>query len=494
MSSDLVITALSALRKKEYAVARNAMATYAQSNTLEFQHYMIKGLAELALENWNDAYRTFSLATDMFPHQPQLWFNRGLAEENLGHLDDAIKSFQQSLDLKRDQGDVYGNLSNIYRKQARFSEAEAMAHQAFELGGEKSQALNSLGLALGKQGKFVAAEQALQEATKLDKNNPDILANLANLEVDQLKFSAAWPYFAAARALQDKPIIRRDEGMARLLSGDYTTGQPLYESRLDLPGGLRIRPPCLRYKGELLAGKKLIVLAEQGLGDTIMFCRYEKLLIESGAEVIWVVQKSLQRLLQGNLSGRIYIEGHPLPEADYYVPLLSLLKKPASSGPYLRPPAGPRLVNAYPNLRRIGLVWSGSPTHERNHERSIPLEKFNHLFAWVPAQFYAPFTGTGISDITSKMPITSLANQISDFADTASILSQLDCLVTVDTATAHLAGAMGIKTYLLLQYCPDWRWGTEGETTPWYPSMTLIRQLSYGDWEDVVVRLIQKLL
>ncbi len=500
MTEDFVAKALAALRQKRFADARDSIAAYAESNTLEFQHYLIKGLSELALSDWQAAADTFTEATGLFPHQPQLWFNLGTAQENLGKLDDAADSLERSLDLKPEQGDACGNLSNIYRKQGRFGEAEAMAHRAYEFGAPKAQALNSLGLALGKQGKFEAAAKTFQEALQLDPADQQILSNLANLAIDRLDFDTAWEFFAKARALGDLLTIRRDEGMARLLAGDYAAGWTLYEARLELPAALRVRPACPRWRGENLAGKKLMLLAEQGLGDTIMFCRYGKLLADAGAEILWVVQKPLQRLLADNLSGKVFSERDPLPEADYYLPLMSLplatrkyAPAEAPPAPYLRAPDEPRLPDAKADVKKIGLVWTGSPTHERDHERSISLDRFAPLFAQAKAEFYAPFTGVGLEEITDGTPVTALGNLIGDFSDTAALLRQLDCLVTVDTSVAHLAGALDVTTYLLLQYSPDWRWGTSGTTTPWYARATLLRQPKYGDWDSVIENLANKL-
>lgn len=140
----------------------------------------------------------------------------------------------------------------------------------------------------------------------------------------------------------------------------------------------------------------------------------------------------------------------------------------------------------------IGLVWAGSLTHERDHERSILLEQLNPLLQKSGVQFYAPFLGPSLSEIGNR-PVTRLDNLITDFADTAALLMQLDCLVSVDTSVAHLAGALGVKTYLLLPHAPDWRWGISGEATPWYSSLTLLRQPSYGDWDDVIAQLMHKL-
>jgi ADP-heptose:LPS heptosyltransferase len=213
-----------------------------------------------------------------------------------------------------------------------------------------------------------------------------------------------------------------------------------------------------------------------------------------------VVPKTLQWLISGNLPGTLFTENDPLPLADYYLPLMSLPfatgkvnPTELSGAPYLKVAVEAELPKVKTDKRQIGLVWTGSKTHERDHERSLLLDQFAPLFKIKDAQFYAPFTGPGLEEIVADTPVISLEKSIHDFADTATMLAPLDCLVTVDTAVAHLAGALGVKTYLLLQHSPDWRWGTSGETTPWYKSVTLLRQSRYGDWDSVIEGLVSRL-
>ncbi|MER2520026.1 MAG: tetratricopeptide repeat protein [Bdellovibrionales bacterium] len=499
MTNDLVSLALEALRRKDFAAARKAMREFADEHPLEFQHYLILGLSELALQDYFSARDVFEEASQVFPHQAQVWFNLGVALENTGALDEAAASYEKSLTIHSEQADACGNLSNIYRKRGRFHDAEMMAHRAFELGAPKAQALNLLGLALACQGKFEAAESTYRQALTHDPNCAQALANLASLSVDKLDFSSAWPLFESARKINDAPEIRLVEGLSRLLAGDAAQGWPLQEARLEISGALRMRPTCPMWKGESLHGKRLLVLAEQGFGDVIQFCRYGRLLSEIGAELIWVVPRPLVRFLAANLSGRVQGEDEPLPDAELWLPIMSLPLatgkldfSDAPAAPYLRAPEAPLLPRKGGNsVRHIGLVWTASPTHQRDHERSISLNALAALWGIKGSRYYAPFVNPRIDEQLRSQPIIRLDKVISDFADTAALLWQLDGLVAVDTAAAHLAGALGVRTWLLLPYCPDWRWGTLGTTTPWYPSVTLYRQKAAGDWDDVIEGLTQ---
>ena len=492
--NNIVPLALEALKQNNFAEARRQIVLFGARNSMLPVHYLIKGLAEVALLDWAAAAQTFGQATKAFDDQPQLWFNLGVAQEKLGQTTAAIQSYEASIALKP-TGEACGNLSNLYRQVGRYLEAEASATYACRFEPTQFQALNSLGLALGKQGKFAEAGQAFEQARAIHPADANLIANQANLAVDQLDFDKAWPLFAEARRVNDQPIIRRDEGMARLLAGDYARGWTLFGARLDVARALRTHPTCPLYRGEDLTGKKLLLIAEQGFGDTIMFCRYGKFFAAQGAELIWAVQKPLHRLLTANLPGQVFAEGDALPTADYYLPLMSaplaLQKLEPFGDVYLKATAEKtQLPSGAGTKPKIGIVWSGSKTHERDHERSIKFGAFLPLFEKINGDFYAL-----TPDHPTDMPASLiwLDHLIKDFADTAALLMQLDALITVDTATAHLAGALGVKTYLLLPKCPDWRWGVSGATTPWYPGMTLLRQPRYGDWPTVINNLIDRL-
>lgn len=479
-------SALEALKRKDFAAARDALARE-DAAAFTIQHFLIKGLAELALQDWSAARETLADATLRFPDHALFWLNRGIAEENLGFIEAATESQQRCLALNPAQGEACGNLSNLYRKSRRFAEAEDMARRALANGAAKGDALNCLGLALRRQGKFAEADAALRQAQEAAPDNAAILANRANLAVDELRFDEAWPLFRNARAIKDEAVFRHDEGLARLLAGDYEKGWDLFETRLEMPGALRVQPACPRWRGEGLAGKKLLILAEQGFGDVIQFCRYGAVI--QGGELVWAVPKNLVRLLAGNVRGSIVCENGVLPACDYYVPMMSLagmLKNATPRLPYLTAPQTPTLPPGKHRLK-IGLVWAGSRTHERDRERSVRLEQLAPIFDSA-ADFYAPFVGDALEEI-GTFPVVRLDPLMTDFADTAALIRQMDGLITVDTAAAHLAGALGVKTFVLLTHCPDWRWGVSEETTKLYPSLTLLRQPEYGDWGSVIEKL-----
>jgi tetratricopeptide (TPR) repeat protein len=496
---DLVKKAALALRSGHASVARELVARVGPVADLASSALLVRGLADIALEDWAAAEEVFTLASAREPDNGSFFFNRGLAEENLKKNEAAEASFERALALGFERGAALGNLSNIYRKRGRYEDAVTAAREALEAGAPRVDALNNLGLALGRLMRFAEAETAFEEAVALAPKNPFFWANRANLAADRRDFESSFRFFAVARALHDDPSIRRDEAMARLVTGD-AAGWELYESRLEIPKAFHAPVHCKRWAGEDLQGKTLLLLSEQGMGDVLHFCRYGASFAALGASLIWMVPQPLVRLLEGQLPGRVISRAEDFPPAAFYLPLLSApfaLKafQARKSGAYLTAlPHRPSLSVEGAELK-IGLVWTGSATHERDKERSVPLSSFAPLWKAFPdAQFFAPFVGRGLDEIAAlRAPVADLSDSIRDFADTASFLAQMDLLISVDTAAAHLAGAMGVPCFLLLPYVPDWRWGLEGKTTDWYASLRLFRRGAGDDWAAVVERIVAEI-
>src|SRR5476649_2395300 len=317
------------------------------------------------------------------------------------------------------------------------------------------------------------------------------------------------PRCAATRALAIAPDdveARVNAGICRLLQGDLQGGWRWYESRwrrLPLPDHA---PP--QWCGDApLAGKTILVYAEQGLGDTIQMCRYVALLAAQGADVVLRVQPALKALLSQLAGARMVLaDGEPLPAFDYHCSLMSLpfafdtsLATIPAGAPYLR--ADPARAAAWaqrlgaPAGRRIGLAWSGNRGHDRDGSRSIPLMQLRGLFG-ADAQFVSLQPELRAIDrivLENDQRIASHAAQLTDFAETAALIAQLDLVISVDTSVAHLAAAMGKPVWLLLAYAPDWRWLLERDDSPWYPTMRLFRQSVRGDWDGVVAEVAHAL-
>jgi ADP-heptose:LPS heptosyltransferase len=284
----------------------------------------------------------------------------------------------------------------------------------------------------------------------------------------------------------------------------------LYESRLEKEDLKTNYPtyPQLAWRGqEDIRGKKILIHSEQGLGDSIQFIRYLEQIHQLGAEIILEVPKTLATLVNTIKTPITVIEkGSKLPEFDAYCPLLSLpyvfkttVDTIPSVVPYLF--ADKKKVSKWNHRlgvktrKRIGLVWSGSTVHKNDHNRSIPLEIFTDLLK-LPVEWHSLQNEYRTKDknfLDSHPEIRQHQEELGDFADTAALIECMDLVISVDTSVAHLAGALGKTTWILLPFIPDFRWMLEREDCPWYPTVKLLRQDEERDWKKVITKLMREL-
>ncbi len=493
MSEQWVQQAITALNNGRFAEGRDLLQRFSATRKLNDRQFMMLGAAHISLGDWQAAAATFREATKHHLNKDDLWAHLALAENQLGDKENAAIHFQRAIKLNVNNPIAASNLASIYYQQSRYAEAIDLARRGTRLHPDKSWALTLLGLILAEAGQFDAAMEAFEASLKIDPKRDNTLLNMANAYVDHHDFDKAYPLFAELRARHDAAHLRRAEAYARLVQGDYEKGWQLAEARLEMPMALRETPTFPRWRGEDLNGKKLLLLAEQGFGDTLQFARFGKYLEGRGAEIIWAVQEPLVDLLAANVNGKIYSRDKGIPAADYYLPLLSLplatghmLPESWRAAPYIKAPANGPMLPAINKKHKIGLVWAGSTAHSRDFRRSITAGTLKPLMDAMPnAQFYAPFIG-GALDQIGDLPITRLDDLIKNFSDTAFLLKQMDAVVTVDTVIGHLAASMGVPTIMLIAYAPDWRWGLTGQQSPWYDSLTLCRQTVMGDWNSAI--------
>jgi len=300
-----------------------------------------------------------------------------------------------------------------------------------------------------------------------------------------------------------------NEALLRLTLGQFEIGWRKYESRWqksEFAGLIQpFRQP--RWTGaEDVAGKTVLLHAEQGLGDVIQFCRYAPLLAQRGAKVIVAAHRPLKPFLQ-TLRGvaQVICNGDPLPPFDFYSPLMSLpwafgtrLETVPAEVPYLHP--DPVRIERWaerlgPRRRmRVGLAWSGDPRLAHDHRRSIPVRTLEPLLA-APADFVclSKFVREGDEEEMRRLGVLHFGEELTDFAETAALADHMDLIVSVDTSIAHLAGALALPLWLLIADPPEYRWMLEREDSPWYPTARLFRQHSRGDWPEVIARVSRSL-
>ncbi len=397
-----------------------------------------------------------------------------------------------------------GNLGALLNARQRSGEAVPILRRALELEPDRAAHWANLGIALGSG---EAALTCFQRAEALEPSQAAHPYNLGRALADLGRSRAAER--ACRRALELDPHhagARYNLAMALLRQGQLDEGLAAMEARWGLPDFQPTPFPELPWwHGEPLDGP-LLLFADQGFGDTLMMARYLPYLRREGIEPIVCCERTLHRVLATALPNlRLVAPGEPLPVCRAKAALLSLphlfgttLTHLPATVPYLTVPpevrARPVLdaaLEALPSGPRIGLVWAGNPRHAQDQRRSLdptllaPLAELTHV-GWVALQ-------VGTTAVPPLPDLLDLGPHLADFADTAHALSRLDLLLSVDTAPAHLAGALGIPTLLLLPHVPDWRW-MEGRTdSPWYPTMQLVRQPAPGDWPAVVAQLVENL-
>ncbi|MEI7515418.1 MAG: tetratricopeptide repeat protein [Betaproteobacteria bacterium] len=472
-----------------------------------------------ALGQWPAAVQRYDQALALAPDHPDAHSNRGVALGVLGQYDAALASAQRAVVLQPTSAQHHYNLGNALRDLHQYEDAVAAYDRALALQAGYVQAHSNRGVALQKLGRLGHAIVSYDRAIALDGQAAHAHYNRGTVlhELQQLN-AAIGSYDRALQAQPDYPEAHWNKALALLLGGDLAQGLPLYEwrwhARNQGPSAPVFTEP-LWLGTKALAGKTLLLHAEQGLGDTLMFCRYAELLRSWGARVLLEVPQPLNRLLQG-LDGvdQLLVQGQARGNFDLHCPLMSLplavqtyrnnapkgqaapldTLLPNAQGAYLAADGGLRAqwqatlenatTQALERLPRVGIVWRGSSTHANDHNRSLPLAE---LLAHLPqsCQYVAlqkvPTAGDAAT-LQANLHILQMGHGLSDFADTAALLACLDHVVCVDTAVAHLAGAMGLATSLLLPFTPDWRWQLGRSDSPWYPTLRLYRQQQRLQW------------
>lgn len=458
------------------------------------------GLSLQSLERWDEAREAYRRFQSLQPASPKGWTNIGATFQHERRFAEAETALREALALAPESREVLCNLGIALWSQKRWAEALALARQLLARHPDDLDGLNNLGVVLTSLNRPADALAALQRAVELHPANADAHCNWGNLLVATGRPHEAITAFHTAGELNPSlATARYNEGIAQLLTGDFKNGWRNYEARFaKRPVRERHRFSQPRWQGDFpLAGRTLLVHAEQGLGDTIQFARYLPLLAARGATVIFEVQRPLLSLLSHVPGATIVVgRGDTLPEFDCHCPMLSLpfgLEAEFSAIPaaasYLTAPADKKAAWATRmtsnQSRRVGVVWAGNPLHENDHNRSIPLAEFQQLFTVHDTQFFSLQKALSPDDaatLASHNRVTDLAPLLDDFTDTASAISHLDLVVTVDTSVAHLAGALGKPFAVLLPFAPDWRWQLKRNDTPWYPTATLFRQTALADW------------
>jgi Tfp pilus assembly protein PilF len=472
------------------------------------------GMINLHLGRHDLALDLISKAIAVNPTDAMYHNNRGIVLRRQGRLDEASACYRCALDLSPNYPEAHNNLGNTLMQQGRLNEAVARYRRALDLRPDYPEAHNNLGAALKQQARPDKAEEHLRRALDLRPDYPEAHNNLGAALRQQGRIQEAIIcYRRAVHLAPDYAEAHNNLAAALLAQGALTEGWKEYEWRWKTPSmiaGARdfVQP---QWHGEAAPGRTLLIHAEQGFGDTVQFCRYAPLAAQRALRVILEAPKPLVRLLRTSPEVEFVVpQGEQLPDFDLHCPMLSL---PLALGttladipgvtPYLHP--DPSQVEAWRSRlaamarpgQRIGLVWAGNPrlnlpAHAaEDRRRSMAPDRLAPLFDLPGLEFFS-LQKDG-SPPPAHLPLHDFMQEMDDFADTAALIAHLHLVISVDTAVAHLAAALGKPVWLLNRFDSDWRWMMGRRDSPWYPTMRLNRQPRPGDWEAVIAEVARDL-
>lgn len=506
--------------------------------------FKLRGDLYKALGDWAAAAQSYMLALQMSPDNPvylndlgvmlelhvspheyrQLWgelaarpgaggiahYFLGNALRGEGDFAAARQAYQRAVELEPEMAEAYNNLALVLSKLGREEEAIAAFRQATAINPKLVAPQSNLGALMSRSSTLDEAETMLARAVELDPACIDARVNYGAVLMRKRRFVEAEREFR--RVLETEPGHASAElnlGLLLLTEGDFAAGWPYYESRWKMPQLAEKRPPLSTsvWNGQPLDGKTLFVFSEQGFGDNLQFARY---LIElkrrfPSVKLIYYTLHALTDLFRSSVLGK-YVDvlpwGQPIPDHDFNCPVMSLpwrcstaVTSIPASVPYLSPEAG-RVLDWQGRLPptsrpRVGLVWASSETFIYRSAKTVALRVLQPLIEgiavdWVNLQWGKESAEIAENGWTDRF--FDPMGEVKDFSDTAAIVANLDLVISVDTAVAHLAGAMGKPVWMIDRFDTDWRWLPPREVSPWYPDMRIFRQLEMGGWDIVVER------
>jgi tetratricopeptide (TPR) repeat protein len=505
------------------------------------------GAALLSQGRRDEAVATFDKAVQLKPDDADLWRNLGNTLADSHRSAEAILSYQQALKLDPHHGEAAHRAGLLLHESGRSEEALVYFNMHDQLPPEHGYKLQMRALSMYLQKRFEEGLRDIERAHALDPTNaaicsqtgaflrklgreeqallwvdralalrpnyPAALRNKAIALTSLHRFADALEIYEAMSAADPGDArVNFDASLILLLTGNFAAGWIKHDARSMVPG-LRIARFSFsqpRWLGkESIEGKTILIHTDEGLGDSIQFARYIPMLAARGARVILVVDAAVVPLLSGmkGVSQCLPVSDGALPVFDFYCPMCSLplafetrLETIPAPTSYLPAPAASRLQTWQERLGphdrlRVGLVWAGNPQHNNDSNRSMPLSMMGPLLD-LDATFFSLQKDPRPDDAAylERSAIVDLTSHLTDFTETAALVSCMDLVITVDTSVAHLAGALGQATWILLPYLPDWRWLLDRDDSPWYPTMRLFRQSETRDYTTVLDRMRDELL
>jgi tetratricopeptide (TPR) repeat protein len=530
---------------EKYGRHEDALSDYNKAIALKSNYtnaYNNRGNVLKELKNYQEALSNYEYAIKLNPRHAEAYYNRGVVLKELNRYHDAVDSYTNAFSLKNDYVDAYNNCGNVLITLKRFEEALICFQKAIAINPNYSFAYNGQGNVLMELKKFDEALISYEKAIALNSLSPFPHNGMSNVLQELKRFDDAIVGYEKAMALVPDsagPYVNRglamlgkgnfdealqnydraielnpdmadphwNKALLKILKGEYEEGWQLYEYRRykqDLKGSYPIYEQPLWLGQESVTDKILYIYPEQGLGDFIQFCRYGPLVEKLGAKVILKVPDALYTMIKTmGLNAKIVRNDEKVEEFDFHCPIMSLPlafkttvetipnKIPYFFSDQLKKNYWQRKFAHVTNSLKVGLVWSGSKDHKKDHDRSLRLEQLTPILD-LPVTFYSLQKEVREQDkitLSKLNHIQQYHEELNDFSDTAAMVDCLDLVISVDTSVAHLAGAMGKNVWILISYLPDYRWMLDREDTPWYPTARLFRQANVGDWDNAILNI-----
>ena len=533
--ADLLIRGVQAHKRGDPLQALGLITSALRVNPASFDALLQQGLVLRALERSAEALASYDKALAIQPESADVLYNRGNALLELSRYQEALASYERALAIRPDDPEALNNCGNALRALGRHEEAlagydralavvpgyakalgnrgprqpeEALAsyRMAFTAAPEAAWMLG-IGNALQALDRHQEALESYDRALAIKPGSADAHGARGNALQALNRHEDALSSYTRALAIQpDNAESHWNEALARLTLGDYREGWKKYEWRWlnpSLKSPRRVSGKPLWLGDEDIAGRTVLLHAEQGYGDTIQAIRYAPHVAARGATVLVMCQTPLRSLFESVEGvGAVVTHGQPLPEYECHVPLMSLplafrttVDTIPAQVPYLRPSEARvqewrRKLGVERDRLKVGLAWMGNPEFSRARTKSCPAERLIPLIGSANCTFFSLQTGEAASEASKftagGRTVVDYSRDLGSFEDTAAMISALDLVITIDTAVAHLAGALARPVWILLPFAADWRWFRVRTDSPWYPTARLFRQPRAGDWESVI--------
>lgn len=498
------------IRLQEMGRSEEALASFDRALSIAPRHVAFlhnKGRLLRNLGRQLDAIAVYDRAINTGAAFPEIWISRAVALQDLGRTEDALASFDRALALRPDDVGILVSRASAEIVAGRPADALATLDRGAGKPGASAEYHALRGNALYELDRYEEAIAAYDKALALAPGYAGARTDRANaLRVVGRQEEALADYQAALRAEPGSNEAVYGRGTLLLSLGRFQEGWPDFEKRRTMGGWEKRDFTTPEWDGSEIFGRTLLVQAEQGLGDTIQFCRFVKLLQGRGGKIILEVPQSLRALLAtlGNVT--VVARSEKVPLHDAHVPLMSLPNALHAGGdirpggvPYLF--ADPAKVEAWKDRLpgsgfRIGIAWQGNPNARVDSVRSVPLAAFAPLAKLLGVTLVSLQKGHGTEQLESLpegMRVETLPEDFAtgpdSFMDTAAVMANLDLIVSIDSAVTHLAGALGRPLFVALKRSPEWRWMEGREDSPWYPTARLFLQQREGEWNEVLERI-----